>query len=133
MKYYLSIFFFSFLSVISFARGGSGTYYIKGTAYGTDRTILKTTELKVKIGNETKTIKTDENGVYEIEVHWESACPSGISHRRWEKECEKLNPKYVYVTLDRKEVKIETDWKKYADLFPESKEKVTMKKDLHFV
>ena len=132
MRYLLTIFILTFLTTEAFSRGGSGIYYVKGIAYGTSNGVLKNTELIIKIGKEIKTIKTDENGQYEIEVRWASACPSGISHTRWERECQRLNPKHIYVEYKDKKIKLDNDWKKYAQLFPETKEEVTRKEDLHF-
>lgn len=132
MKHILTILLFTFLTTATFAKGGAGTYYIKGTAYGTDKVVLKNVELTVKIGNETKSIKTDNNGQFKIEVHWESACPSDATIEQQEQANKKNNPEFIYINYADKKIKLYNKWKKYAQLFPKSKDEVTWKKDLHF-
>lgn len=132
MRQILTILFFIVLTTGTFAKGGSGTYYIKGTAYGTGKTILKNADLNVKIGSVTKTVRTDDNGLYEIEVPWESACRSIRTFGQHRRDNKKLNPEFIYISYADKEIKLENKWKKYADLFPASKEKITRKKDLNF-
>ena len=132
MKHILKILFFITLTTGTFAKGGSGTYYIKGTAYGTDKTILKNADLTVKIGSVTKTVRTDDNGLYEIEIPWESACRSRRTLAQHKRDNKKLNAEFIYVSYVNKKVKLDNNWEKYAELFPESKEKVTRKLDLYF-
>ncbi len=132
MRHILTILFFIVLTTGTYAKGGSGTYYIKGTAYGKDKTILKNTDLAVKIGSVTKMVRTDDNGLYEIEVHWESACPSLRTFGQHRRDNKKLNPEFIYFSYEDNEIKLDNKWEKYADLFPESKEKITRKKDLYF-
>lgn len=132
MKQILTILFFLALTTGTFAKGGSGIYYIKGTAYGAGKTILKNTELTVKIGSTTRKIRTDGNGVYEIEVPWENADPSLRTNGQHRHDNKKLNPKFICISYMDKEIKIDNNWKKYAVLLPESKEKITRKKDLYF-
>ncbi len=93
---------------------------------------LKNTELTVTIDKETKTIKTDNKGQFEIELNWATACPSGIKRKRWKRETERINPNYIYIKSKNKEIKIKNKWHKYAELFREAKDKVTMKQDLNF-
>ena len=129
MRRILTILFFTFLTTGIFAKGGTGIYYIKGTAYGADKIVLKNAELIV----DGSIVKTNDTGQFEIEVHWESACPSGITTKQWQRENARLNRKYIYIKYKDKEIKIKNEWEKYGDLFPESKDKVTMKKDLYFI
>ncbi|HYV93678.1 MAG TPA: hypothetical protein VE978_18025 [Chitinophagales bacterium] len=132
MRYILTILFFSLLTAITFAKGGSGIYYIKGTAYGADKAILKNAELTVKVGGRIKTIRTDDHGQFEIEVQWESACPSGRTILQHRCDNKKINPEFIYIRYDDKEVKVNNKWKKYGQLFPESEDKIIRKKDLYF-
>lgn len=125
----LTILFFTFLTTATFARGGSGIYYINGTAYGADKMALKNADLIV----DGSVIKTNDNGQFEIEIHWESACPSGVTKKHWQRANARLNREFIYIKYKDKEIKIKNEWEKYGELFPESKDKVTMKKDLYFI
>ena len=132
MKHILTLLFFIFLTTSTFAKGGSGTYFIKGTAYGTNKIILKNVNLNVKIGSITKTVRTDDNGQYEIEIPWESACPSGRTLGQRKRDNKKLNTEFIYISYVDYKIKLDNNWEKYAGLFPESKEKITRKQDLNF-
>ena len=77
MKLFLTALFFSLISTSAFADGSQGQYYIVGTAYGADSVSLKNVSLVVKFGKETKTIKTNEQGWFEIEVKWATPCRTG--------------------------------------------------------
>jgi hypothetical protein len=132
MKKILPILFFMLLSIFTFAKGGAGTYFIKGTAYGENKSVLKNVDLVVKIGKATQTVKTNENGEFEIEVHWEHSCRSLRSKRQYRGDVRKINPKVIYISYSGQEIKVKNKWKKYDDLFPKSKSKVTRKKNLHF-
>ena len=124
---------FVVLTTGAYLKGGSGKYFIKGIAYSQDKLTLKNIELNVKIGKETKTIITDDKGQFEIEIPWATACPSGISKQSWRKKTDRLNPDTIYVIYNNKEIKIKNEWEKYANLFPEDKDKVTMKRNLVFI
>jgi hypothetical protein len=133
MRHILTILFFGFITMSALSKGGSGIYYIKGKAYGgINKVVLRNVDLMVKINGKETFIKTDDNGCYEIEVNWRSACPSGISKSEWEIKTNELNPKSIFVKFKDIEIEIENNWKKYAEIFPKSKEKVTRKKDLYF-
>ena len=127
MKYILTILFFVCLSTATFSKGGSGTYYIKGTAYGADKIVLNNVDLLV----DGTVVKTNDNGQFEIAVQWESACPSQ-KIKKYRHNNKILNPKYIVIRYGDKELKLKNRWKKYGDLFSKSKDKVTRKKDLHF-
>ncbi len=133
MKYILTFLFFLLFTNGIFAKGGSGTYFITGKVFVQTKTILKNIELKIKIGIITKTIKTDEYGNYEIEIPWESACPSGRTKEQNKRDNKRINVKYIYFSYLNKKIKLFNEWKKYAQLFPESKEKITRKQDLNFI
>ena len=131
MKYIQTILFVALTSII-FARGGSGTYYIKGIAYGTDNKILKNIDLTVLIGDSVKVFKTNDNGQFEISVYWEAACSSGSGNEQVKKANEGLNPKFIFVKYMDKELKIDNEWEKYAKTFPATKDETTCKKDIRF-
>ncbi len=133
MKRALAILFFVLCVTALFAKGGAGSYFVKGTAYGTNKTILKNCELTVTAGGKSQVVKTDSLGQYEIEVSWETACPSGISAAKRRRETKRHNPKYIYIKYNDKELKLNNDWEKYAQLFPETKDAVTKKQNLFFV
>ncbi|MBK6834363.1 MAG: hypothetical protein IPG89_08860 [Bacteroidetes bacterium] len=132
MKYFLIYAFCSLLTLAVHAKGGSGIYYIKGIAYKSDSTTIKNQEIKVKIGKHTKVFKTDSIGAFELEIPWETVCPSGISAKERTKGNSRLNPHLISITCSKLEIIIENEWKKYAKLFPETKEEVTLIKDLYF-
>jgi hypothetical protein len=121
-----------FLPKISIGKGCSGTYFISGTVYSVNKTVLKNVTITVKFGNETNTVLTDSNGHFEIELKWASACPSGRTKARIRKANEKINPKYIYIEYSNKKIKLDNKWKVYADCFPDSKDKITWKKNLYF-
>ena len=128
----LTVFLCTSWTTPTFRKGCSGTYYISGTAYRADKTIIKSAGLTVKFGKDTKIVRTDSNGQYEISVHWDSACPSGLTGEELKKENERINPQFIYITYADNEIKLENKWEKYADCSPASKDEVTWKKDLHF-
>jgi hypothetical protein len=132
VKRILAILFLTFLTTASFAKGSSGICYIRGIAYGTDKTILKNADLTIKIGNATKTVKTNSNGEFEIDVYWESACPSGRTLWQHRRDDKKINPEFIFISYADKEIKLNNKWKKYAESFPDSIDQVTWKKDLFF-
>ena len=126
-----------FLLLVSFqlsaiADGASGTYHMKGIAYAPDKTVLKNTELSVKIGEKTTTIMTDENGNYDIPVFWATACPTGLSAAQRKRETDRINPDHIFVKFGKKEIKIKNDWEKYTYFASTEKEPVK-KMDLEFV
>lgn len=116
MKLFLTALFFSLLSTLAFADGSQGQYYIVGTAYGADSVSLKNVSLVVKFGKETKTIKTNEQGWFEIEVKWATPCRSGLSTKQINEQKAQLNPEYIYVTYKGKELKIKNTWEKYTSI-----------------
>ncbi|MCW3082780.1 MAG: hypothetical protein JWP12_146 [Bacteroidetes bacterium] len=133
MKRTLALLFFIFSVTGLFAKGRAGSYFVKGTAYGINKTLLKNCELSVTTGGKTQIVTTDSAGQFEIEVAWATACPSGISAAKQRRETKRHNPKYIYIKYKDKELKLNNDWKKYAQRFPETKEAVTKKQDLSFV
>lgn len=131
LKYVLCILLIS-LSVIGYAKGSAGSYYIKGIAYAEDKTILANTLILVRIGNDVQEIKTDGKGQFEFEVPWIVPCRSGVSHDTWEKERNRLNPEFIYIKCGAAEMKLKNEWEKYAGIFSDSKEEVTEYEDLIF-
>lgn len=125
------LFSLSFTTHLS-GKGCSGTYFIRGTAYSADKTVLKNTSLRIEFGKETKTVLTDSNGHYEIEISWINACPSGRTKKQHRQDNKKINPPFIYIHFADKEIKLENKWDKYADCFPDSKDAVTWEQDLHF-
>ena len=132
MKQILIILFLISLTTGAFAKGFTGSYYIKGTAFNKNKTILKNVNFTVKIGSTIKTVTTDDNGLFEIEIHWENACPSLRTFEQHKCDNKKLNPEFIYISYEDKEIKLNNKWKKYLISFPKSKEKSIRKKDLNF-
>lgn len=132
MKHFLIFTLCCILTIGTFAKGGSGVYYIKGIAYKSDSTTIKNQEIKVKVGKHIKVFKTDSIGAFELEIPWETVCPSGISAKERVKGNSRLNPHLISITFSKIEILIENEWKKYAKLFPETKEEVTLIKNLYF-
>lgn len=131
LKYLLSILLIS-LSLIVYAKGSSGKYYIKGVAYGTQKTVLANIFITVQVGDKVQQIKTDDKGQFEFEVRWIMPSRSGISNDQWQQSKKRLNPEFIYVTWGNIEIKLKNEWEKYAVESPENKEEVTKKEDLIF-
>ncbi len=114
------------------ADGASGTYHMKGVAYAADKTILKNTELTVKIGETITKVITDENGNYDISVFWATACPTGLSSAQRKRETDRINPDHIFVRYGTQKIKVNNDWEKYT--YFSSNEKDPVKKmDLRFI
>lgn len=132
LMYALMILFFTCLTTEAFGKGCSGTYFISGTAYSANKTILKNVTLTVKFGKETKTVLTDSNGHFEIELTWTNACPSKRTKEQHKQDNSRINPPFIYISYANKEIKLVNEWEKFADCFTDSKDKTTWKKDLYF-
>ncbi len=76
----LTVLFFICLTTVTFGKGCSGTYFISGTAYSTDKTVL-----------------TDSNGHFEIELAWRSACRSSRIIAERQRNNKKINPQFIYI------------------------------------
>lgn len=113
-------------------KGCEGKYYISGIAYLSDNSILKNEEITVSIGNENRTILTDDFGKFEIEIKWINTCPSGLSNEEHQKENDRLNPQFIFIQYMKTQIKLENKWGNYAKCLPDSKEQVTWEKDLYF-
>jgi hypothetical protein len=120
------------VSQLAFSKGAAGNYHMKGVAFAPDQSILKNTELTVQIGEKITTVMTDENGNYDISVHWATACPSGLTKAERKRQTKKLNPEYVFIRLGAKEIRVENDWEKYTFFATEEREPVK-KMNLEFV
>ncbi len=129
MKHFLAVLLFSIISTFASAKGAQGKYYIVGIAYSPDSISLKNVELTVKFGDKTKIIKTNDQGGFEIEVIWTTPCRSGITAMQAHAQQKKMNPEYIYVSYNGKELKIKNDWKKYTGYHDN---KVLKKKDLMY-
>ncbi len=132
MKRFFYLLILISISKLTFGKGCSGVYYIKGTAFGVDKVVLKNSELTIVFGNEVRIVTTDDKGQYEIEVKWINSCPSRVTKKQRAEQNAKLNPKIIYVKYKEFNIEIKNDWFKYAECFPENKEKVTKKKNLSF-
>ena len=120
------------MNLKAFPRGSSGVYHMKGIAYSADKNILKNSELTVKIGEKVHKVMTDENGNYDIGVRWMTACRSGSTKLHAKRETDRLNPDYIFISFDGKQIKVKNDWKNYTYWKTEEKEPVK-KMDLNFV
>jgi hypothetical protein len=118
--------------LLSSAKGGSGIYYISGKAYGPGRSLLANETITVDFQGKTWTVNTDNEGNYELEIRWYSACPSGATKAGMERQERQLNPKWIVVKYGSYEMKIQNQWKKYAKSGNKDKNEVTRKLDLQF-
>lgn len=116
----------------TYGMGLWGTYFISGTAYSANNTVLKNKTLTVKLGREMKTVVTDTNGHFEIEIDWETACPSGLTPAQRARATRRMNPEFIIIHYVNKTIKLENKWKKYVGVSSEPKEKITWNKDLYF-
>lgn len=130
LNYLLSILLIS-LSLIGYAKGSSGKYYIKGIAYGENKTVLTNIQITVKIGDKVQQVTTDDKGQFEFEVPWIMPCRSGVSNDQWQQAKKRLNPEFIYVTWGTAEIKLKNEWEKYAGL-SKCKEEITKEEDLIF-
>lgn len=131
LKYVLSMLLIS-LSLIGYAKGSSGKYYIKGIVYGAHKTVLANTFITVQVGDNVQQIKTDDEGQFEIEVRWIMPCRSGISNDQWQQSKKRLNPEFIYFTWGTTEIKLKNEWEKYAGVVSENKKDVTRYEDVIF-
>lgn len=132
MRAKLLILFLLFSSLLSFGRGSNGNYFIIGKAYNSQGQLLKNQTIKVTFNNQIQEITTDNNGNYELKIYWESTCPSAKTKKEKAEANEKLNPKWIKVSYNGKEIKIKNKWEKYAELFPDDKKSITRKLNLKF-
>lgn len=127
MKPFL-LFCFTFLAANAQGKGCTGTYFISGTAYGIDNSVLKNERLTVKMGQKTFTVMVDSNGHFEMEIPWENPCRSASGPN----EAERLNPPVILISFQDKEIKLNNRWKKYNNCSYKPREEVTWKQDLRF-
>ena len=93
MKKQILTFLFILISFAAFSKGAAGTYFIKGKAYDSNKMLLVNSIILMDFYGKIEKIKTDAAGNFKLEIHWGTACPSGVSDI--EKENEKLNPKFI--------------------------------------
>ena len=129
MKQLLTLLCIVLFASNSYGKGCAGFYYISGTAFSADHSILKNETLEVKLGERTFTAVVDSNGRFEIEIPWQNPCRSG---GEGPEEAERYNPPFLFISVQGKAIQLENKWKRYNDCFPESKERVTWKQDLNF-
>ncbi len=115
MKKALLFLFFVFSISLGFSKGTGGVYYIEGTAFSTANLALKNVLLVITIGEKTKTIRTDSNGHFRIEVEWQTACPSVVKPFNRRKANKELNPKYIFIACEVDEKKLKNKWRKYRN------------------
>ncbi|MGJ8661121.1 MAG: hypothetical protein ACSHXL_03720 [Bacteroidota bacterium] len=128
----LTLLLCSSLTKPNYKKGCSGTYFIIGTASSSDKKIIKNDSLFVTFRNETTLVKTDKTGQFEIPISWATTCPSGKTPMERRFDNKQLNPKFISIKYHGQHIKLENQWSKYAQCFPENKEAVTWKKDLEF-
>jgi len=124
---FLLLIFLGF-TLAALAKGASGSYFITGTAFGKNNSVLTNAELVVQ----GKKFKTNDKGQFEIEIHWETACPSNASRKEIRQATRKLNPKFIYISYRTKEIKVRNKWKRFCYKVWEGKNKISIKQDLHF-
>lgn len=113
------------------AKGDSGTYFVRGKAYGPYNSILRNAELRVVTGDSSKIITTDSEGDFEFEVNWETACATSDSKLTREEINNKMNAD-VRIMYKGQELTIKNEWKKFASTSVRTKENLTQDKDLVF-
>lgn len=128
----LCLLLLSFLTSTAWGMGSSGWYYISGKAFSSQKVILRNTTFTVKCRDVVKTVSTDAEGNYEIEIFWTSACRSNRTPWQHYFDNKRFNPKYIFLSYGDSEIKIKNKWEKYAVAIPGSKELITWKRDLTF-
>jgi hypothetical protein len=132
LKRNLVILFLLLLANLTFAKGRSGVYYLRGIAYAPAGQVLKNTTLTFKLGETFEAFQTDSSGRFEIKVQWHGACPSGRTRWQHRRDNRKANPKYIYILYGSQRIRLHNKWKAYTRSFSESNDKVIRQEDLHF-
>ncbi len=125
MKYIFFLLVFTSFSIFAFSKGGSGEYYISGIAFDNKNQPIKNGTIAINFNEKRTIIKTDNLGKYKIIVAWQTACPSDFYWLGIERENERLNPKWIFVTYEGTQIKIANQWRKYSDLFSDNENHIT--------
>ncbi len=112
MRPILILSLFILLATISFGKGCSGTYTLHGIAYGSDKQRLKNASLMITVGKDVRTIQTDAEGHYEIEIPWVHDCPSMKSKEQWKKNTKLANPALIF-TFDEQHIALKNYWRRF--------------------
>jgi hypothetical protein len=132
MKNIFFLFALVFLSLPAFSKGTYGKYFITGKAYNSKNELLRNKTIIVDFKGEKNEVRTDGSGNYKITIVWMTACPSGLSAEEAVKETERLNPRWIWLTCDGTQIKIENEWKKYGGMGAKKEEEITRNLDLKF-
>ena len=104
----------TFFTTQTFSRGLTGTYTVTGIAKTNDGQVLINRQVIVMFGNRADTLQTDNNGTYKYTVTWGYPCPSGRQSKlQLRRATKKMNPKYVYFSVDKSMVKFKNDFRRY--------------------
>lgn len=130
-----SILFLLFITSVfsAFGKGRSGTYLITGKAINSHGDLITNTTIQLSYKKETIDVKVDDKGYYKIEIFWSIPCRSGISKRKQKRLMENYNPKWIEIVYNNSKIKIENQWRKYSNSFPENIDSNTRKLDLKFL
>jgi len=118
-KYLLVLIIFYFIAPLSYGKGRSGYYIIKGVMYvkGTNTPLANS---KIII-NDT-IVYTDKDGNYECKINWIGADRRGsIFQIR-----KKYNPKWIVFIYDDRKTKIKNEWKKFANIRSVNEDELTL-------
>ncbi|MFN3405292.1 MAG: hypothetical protein ACK40G_14425 [Cytophagaceae bacterium] len=107
----------------SVSKGREGVYLIKGTAYSINKEVLRNESLFVRYGSRYVIVITDDDGKFEIKIHWANACSSGRSKVQQKKENKQLNPEFISISLNDHEIILKNKWQKYAKTNNKTREK----------
>lgn len=132
MRIFLVTILLAWTTTIAFGKGCRGSYFISGFVYGSNNHFLKEINLTATVGKNVQNIKVDDKGYFEIEILWETTCPSNRGFFQRLKDIKGVNPKFIYIRFGEETIRIRNKWRKYSDCFPKAKEKRTWKRNLIF-
>ena len=132
MKRLLLFFILIFLAQAAFSKGASGKYFIEGRAFDSKNFILPYSLITVDFNNQLTLVRTDGTGDFRIEVEWHTACPTGAAEGDIERDNDLMNPKWIFLTCNDIEIKVEHQWRKYGMLSYKNESGNIRKLDLNF-
>lgn len=128
----LLIIFSLIISISVFAKGGSGYYYIEGTAYSAAENVLTDALITVQHNGESTDYMTDSKGHFKIKIKWTVPCKSGLPTNQWENAEKKYNEETIHIYFKCQGTELDNQWKVYSGIYENSIRGGVRRVDLHF-